>query len=92
MIPAKAFIPGPWRHYKGGRYLVIGIAETHAHNGDRDVVYVSLTHGKLVTRPLQRDSRDQDSWTDMIRWSDDIMRDRFVVDNTEIAQLFNETA
>jgi hypothetical protein len=38
-------------HYNGGKYLLVGVAETHQHNGDRDAVYISLTHGKLVTRP-----------------------------------------
>jgi hypothetical protein len=64
-------------HYKGGRYLFVGIAETHEHNGDRDAVYISLTHGKMVTRPLQRDSRDQDSWTEMVTWPDGNRRQRF---------------
>jgi hypothetical protein len=45
--------PGLYRHYKGGLYLVIGIAETHNHNGDIDVIYVSLTYGKLVTRAVR---------------------------------------
>ena len=61
---------GFWRHYKGGRYLVLGVAETHEHNGDLDVVYLSCTTGKMVTRPLRRDSRDQDSWTDEVMWPD----------------------
>lgn len=69
---------GFWRHYKGGRYLVLGVAETHEHNGDLDVVYLSCTTGKLVTRPLRRDSRDQDSWADDVSWPDGQQRSRFI--------------
>ena len=41
VIPA-----GIWRHYKGGYYLVLGIAED-GEDGSRDVIYVSLTGAKL---------------------------------------------
>lgn len=68
---------GVFRHYKGGRYRVVLVAETHLHNGDKDVVYVSLTHGSIVTRPLERDSRDQDSWNDPVTWPDGEVRPRF---------------
>jgi hypothetical protein len=77
-------VPGQvYRHYKGGMYLVIAVATTtHNHivgcvHGERDVVYVSLTHGTIVTRPLWRDARDQDSWTDIIEWPDGKKRNRF---------------
>jgi hypothetical protein len=69
---------GRWRHYKGGVYAIIGLAETHEHNGDVDVVYMSCTHCKLVTRPLTRDSRNQDAWEDKVLWPDGIVRGRFV--------------
>jgi hypothetical protein len=65
-------------HYKGGRYLQIGIAETHHHRGEYDVVYISLTYGKMVTRPLHRDSRNEDSWTDEVLWPDGMARARFM--------------
>jgi hypothetical protein len=77
-VIAGIVLPGRYRHHKGGLYLVIGCAETHNHNGDIDVVYVSLTHGKLVTRPLKRDSRNEDSWLDEIVWPDGVGRTRFV--------------
>jgi hypothetical protein len=64
-------------HYKGGLYLLVGVAETHEHNGDRDAVYVSLTTGKLVTRPWAQDSRKQDAWTDVVPWPDGVDRQRF---------------
>lgn len=66
-------------HYKGGRYLMVGEAETHEHNGEIDVVYISLTHGKMVTRPLRRTpQRDQDSWLDVVEWPDGQKRHRFM--------------
>ncbi len=77
MSPMQYAEGGPWRHWKGGRYMILGVAETHNHNGDLDVVYVSLTFGKLITRPLRRDSRDQDSWMDVVKWPDGIYRERF---------------
>jgi hypothetical protein len=64
-------------HYNGGKYLLVGVAETHQHNGDRDAVYISLTHGKLVTRPWAQDSRKDDAWTDVVRWPDGVERPRF---------------
>ena len=67
-----------YRHYKGGRYLVVCVAETHNHNEDRDVVYIVLQYGKYCTRPLRRDSRQEDSWTDDVRWPDGRTRKRFV--------------
>jgi hypothetical protein len=66
-----------YRHYKGGRYLVTGVAETHHHNGDLDVVYAVLSTGKLCTRPLRKDSRVEDSWTDEVAWPDGKTRARF---------------
>jgi hypothetical protein len=65
-------------HYKGGRYLLIAIAERHTHNGDYDAVYVSLERGKLCSRPYQKDSRLEDSWTDLVVWPDFEARPRFL--------------
>jgi len=80
--------PGLWRHHKGSLYLVLFTAETHNHNGDIDVVYVSLTHGKHVTRPLRRDSRDEDSWWDSVTWPDGAVRHRFAPESAELAIIF----
>ena len=81
---------GIYRHYKGGRYLVVAVAENHEHNGDRDVVYISLLKGKYNTRPLQQDSRAQDSWTDEVVWPDGTTRERFVEESRypSVADLF----
>jgi hypothetical protein len=68
----------PYRHYKGGRYAWLCQAATHNHNGDLDVVYISLTHGTAVTRPLERDSRNEASWNDPIEWPDGVKRCRFM--------------
>jgi hypothetical protein len=71
-----------YKHYKGGRYKLLFIAETHDHNGDMDAVYVSLTTGKTVTRPFRKDSRNADSWTDLVEWPDGTWRHRFVSEET----------
>ena len=72
------FRPGVFVHHKGGRYLALFLAERHTHNGDLDVIYTSLAHGKQCTRPWARDSRDEDSWTDPVRWPDGVIRARFM--------------
>jgi hypothetical protein len=77
-----------YRHYGGGLYLPVAAAERHTHNGDIDVVYVSLKHGKHCTRPLRRDSRDEDSWLDSVPWPDGRVRQRFEVEDPTLAALF----
>lgn len=67
-----------YRHYKGGQYLLLHLAETCEHNGDFDAVYVVLSTGKVVTRPLRQDSRKADAWTDEVTWPDGELRRRFV--------------
>ena len=74
MLPGRTCL-----HYKGGRYFVVMIAETHNHNGDIDVCYVSLTHGKGRTRPAVLDSRNEDAWFDEVEWPDGVKRSRFVI-------------
>ncbi len=69
-----------YRHYKGGLYFVLFTAETHNHNGDIDVVYFSLTHGKNCTRPLRQDSRKEDAWLDGVEWPDGVVRQRFITE------------
>jgi hypothetical protein len=71
------YVTGTFRHYKGGLYSLLFVAETHDHNGDRDAVYLSLTTGKIVTRPWTRDSRRADSWCDKVEWPDGKERPRF---------------
>lgn len=97
-IPPEVFsiVGHVHRHYKGGRYLVQCLAETHNHNGDIDVVYISLTYGKAVTRPFQRDSRNEDAWTDTVTWPDGKVRARFVkesiLDKDTLTTCFGEFA
>jgi hypothetical protein len=76
---------GLYRHYKGGRYLLVAVAVNHAHNGDFDAVYVSLAKGHHCTRPLHRDSRGEDSWTDDIEWADGFTRARFTLESELVA-------
>jgi hypothetical protein len=77
-----------FRHYKGGKYILLFVAETHHHNGELDAVYVSMTTGKIVTRPLNRDSRNDDSWIDVIEWPDGIQRNRFTPDAPDLDKAF----
>lgn len=78
-VSQPSFKPyGIYHHYKGDQYLVLCLADTHNHNGDKDVVYLSLARGKYNTRPLFRDSRNEDSWTDVVEWPDGKRRTRFI--------------
>ncbi len=70
--------PGRYVHFKGGKYMLLIVAQTHNHNGDLDVVYISLDHGKAVTRPLCFDSREEDAWLDIVEWPDGKERHRFI--------------
>lgn len=91
--PALATGPAPaasrplFRHYRGGLYLLVAIAETHNHNGDLDAVYISMERGAWRTRPFRRDSRNEDSWTDMVDWPDG-RRQRFTLEEPRLAALF----
>lgn len=75
MDPIKS---GTHYHFKGGTYVVMCVAHTHNHNGDFDVVYFSIAHNAYNTRPLVRDSRNEDSWLDIVEWPDGVKRTRFV--------------
>ena len=44
------FKPGKYRHYKGGRYEVIGMAR-HSETEEQLVVYRSCSEGGLWVRP-----------------------------------------
>jgi len=78
-----------YRHYKGGLYVPVSLAERHTHNGDLDVVYISLTHGKHCTRPYARDSRGEDAWTDIVLWRDGENRLRFSPETGALASIFS---
>lgn len=47
----SAAIPGIYRHFKGGRDIVLGEA-AHAETGERLVIYVSLKSNAIFARPL----------------------------------------
>lgn len=59
---------GIYEHYKGGKYRLLFLTERHTHNGDMDAVYVSITTGKVCTRPVFFDSRKEDAWQDIVEW------------------------
>lgn len=77
-------------HYKGLRCYVLLVAKHHEFNGARDVVYIELSSGETCTRPLQRDSRNEDSWTDVVTWPDGVRRARFVRASPAILDIFNK--
>ena len=47
----RQIVPGLYRHFKGGRYRVLGIAR-HSETEEELVVYESLRNGTFWVRPL----------------------------------------
>jgi hypothetical protein len=62
-------------HYKGGRYMPLGLARNSERREQKVVVYMSLDHGTAWVRPLQ--TPNEDSWQDMLKWPDGKERKRF---------------
>ncbi|HEX5774683.1 MAG TPA: DUF1653 domain-containing protein [Candidatus Paceibacterota bacterium] len=62
-----------YEHHKGGKYLVFGVAEesTNARKGNKVVLYVSLTYGKMKCRDLEE-------FTEVVEWPDGQRRSRFI--------------
>lgn len=46
----KKILQGIYRHYKGGKYIILGTA-THTENGKRLVVYRDVITEKMWARP-----------------------------------------
>jgi hypothetical protein len=64
------------RHYKGGRYIPVGIVRNSEKREQQLVVYVSLDHASFWARPLE--TPGEDSWRDRLEWPDGEHRARFV--------------
>ena len=65
-----------YKHYGGGRYLVIGISEesTNGRENVLAVVYVSLTYGKIRHRELKE-------FQEEVAWSDGTKKPRFILED-----------
>ena len=66
-----------YEHYKGGKYLVLFVADdaTDKRDGNTLVVYVSLTYGKVYCRDLSE-------FVEVIEWSDGTKQPRFIPSNS----------
>jgi hypothetical protein len=64
-----------YAHHKGGRYLVLSVAEdsTNSRAGNKLVVYVSLTYGKIKCRDLAE-------FIEVVQWPDGQERPRFILE------------
>lgn len=69
------FLGRIYDHHKGGKYLVLHIAEesTNARIREKGVVYVSLTYGTIKYRKLEE-------FLEEVVWPDRIRRPRFVLE------------
>ncbi len=67
-----SFSMGLYRHYKGGVYRAIGLAQHH-ESRTWQVIYVSMSLGSINVRPLVSSpgSLDQDAWMDRVEVVDD---------------------
>lgn len=77
---------GLYRHYKGGIYQVLGLAE-HSETGEKLVIYVSLAPlpgPRIRARPVVM-------WNDELQWPDKIIRPRFFYIGTQIDEESDET-
>ncbi|MEK7063349.1 MAG: DUF1653 domain-containing protein [Patescibacteria group bacterium] len=63
-----------YSHYRGGKFLVLFVSDdsTNSRPGNRVVVYVSLTYGKVK-------SRDLSEFLEVVEWPDGQKRNRFVL-------------
>lgn len=61
-----------YRHFKGGAYLVLGVAR-HTSTQEDMVVYEALSSGGLWVRPLTE-------WVEEVDWPDGQRRGRFILD------------
>jgi hypothetical protein len=65
---------GLYKHYKGGMYQVLGVAQ-HSESDELLVIYVSLntdlTGPRLRARPISM-------WNEHVRWPDGSVTSRFI--------------
>lgn len=57
--------PGIYRHYKGGLYTVLFVAEDHETRA-KQVVYVCHEKGGVTVRPMRGTPDDPDGWLDEV--------------------------
>jgi hypothetical protein len=74
--------PGIYKHYKGGRYQALMVAQLSEDRGCLVVVYRSLSTGDTWVRPLRHDGR-VDAWEDKVRWPDGEVRQRFELETPQ---------
>ncbi len=61
----ETFVPGIYRHYKGGLYNAIMLVTHHATK-QKLVLYTSHTFGTVLVRPLCGYNGDEDAWNDWV--------------------------
>jgi len=65
---------GFYRHHKGGKYILLGVANdsTNARSGNKVCIYLSteVNQGLYV--------RDLTEWNEEVEWPDGIRRPRFI--------------
>lgn len=65
-------LPGKYKHFKGGRYRVLGMAK-HSETEEPLVIYISLSSGDFFARPPAM-------WQEKVLWPDGEMKPRFVLE------------
>lgn len=72
--PRPYLVSGVYDHYKGGKYLALGVAE-QTETGERLVIYVALTGAGLPGPRLR--ARPLSMWNEFVEWPDGFSKPRF---------------
>lgn len=70
-MPVYPFLLTSYRHYKGGTYTLLYLAENSERREETVVVYVSHKRRKVLVRPADR-------FFDEVTWPDGVVRQRFI--------------
>lgn len=65
-VEQPEFIPGVYRHWKGGLYRALFLVRDSLSKERLLVIYISMTNGEMFARPLYGEESS---------WSDDILID-----------------
>lgn len=79
--------PGQYRHYKGGLYTVLFVAEHHETRA-KQVVYVCHEQGGVTVRPMRGTPGDPDGWLDEVNLNRGMLDSRNLPFEPKYAQRF----
>ena len=84
---SEQVLPGRYRHYKGGEYTVLFVAEHHETRA-KQVVYVCHEKGGVTVRPMRGTPDDPDGWLDEVNLNRGLVDSRGTPFEPKYAQRF----